>query len=377
MLPAKAKILYLIESEDPGGAENILLSLVSFFKDKASVYVGCLKKGWTYQSLLKKGVKPILIKHGKGAFDIKLLYQLIKVIRSKHINLVHSHLFDINFYSCIAAKITGVSHVATEHGDIHHLSKQLNYRMIIKAKAISRFSNKLVFVSRFTKDKFLEIANPKGENCAVIYNGVDLKNYQLRVCSSKKKAEIGIKEDELIVGNVASLYPVKGQLYLLKAASLVLSQIPKARFIIVGEGPLEGELKKEASRLGISPYVKFLGFRSDVNELLKIMDVFVLCSLSEAMPLSLIEAMASGTPVVATKVGGVPEVVDDGIDGILVPRVDPEALAEKIILLIKDKEKAKLFAKNAYKKVSFRFSLNGMLQKYEHIYDTLLRRSKR
>ena len=114
------KILYLIESDDPGGAENVMLSLIEYFKEKYPIYVGCFKKGWIYNELKNKKFNPKLISTNKGSFDIKLLRELIRLIRNEKINITHSHLFDTNFYSSLAAKIAGIPHISTEHGDIHH-----------------------------------------------------------------------------------------------------------------------------------------------------------------------------------------------------------------------------------------------------------------
>ena len=366
------KILYLIESDDPGGAENVMLSLIEYFKEKYPIYVGCFKKGWIYNELKKRKLNPQPIPTNKGSYDIKLLYHLIKLIKKEKINLIHSHLFDTNFYSSLAAKIAGIPHISTEHGDIHHTSKKLDKKTLIKAKTISHFSDKIVFVSKFTRDKFLKLSKVPKQKIAIIYNGIDLKEYEQPTDIQRKKAEIGIKNSEFVIGNVANLYPVKGQIYLLKAAKKIIKEFPNTKFLIIGRGELENELKKEAQKLGIASHIKFLGFRNDVKELLKIMDVFVLCSLSEGLPLSLIEAMASRVPVVCTNVGGIPEVINDRINGFLVPPTDPNALATKIINLLKDRTLANKLAYSSYEKIKQQFSLQFMLDKYAEIYSDLM-----
>jgi glycosyltransferase involved in cell wall biosynthesis len=230
----------------------------------------------------------------------------------------------------------------------------------------------LVFVSNFTKRQFLKIANLPEEKTSIIYNGIDIDEYQKPIDKNKKKGEIGIKEDEFVIGNIANLYPVKGQIYLLRAAKKVLKEIPNTKFLIIGRGELENELKREAQNLGIVSYVKFLGFREDVKELYKIMDVFVLSSLTEGLPLSLIEAMASKVPVVATDVGGIPEVIDDGVNGLLVPPADPQAMAKKIICLLKDPFQAEEIKKQCFEKMQ-KFEIQSMLNKYEQIYSKIIK----
>jgi glycosyltransferase involved in cell wall biosynthesis len=209
------------------------------------------------------------------------------------------------------------------------------------------------------------------EKTSIIYNGIDIDEYQKPIDKNKKKAEIGIKEDEFVIGNVANLYPVKGQIYLLRAAQKVLKEIPNTKFLIIGRGELENELKIEAQNLGILSYVKFLGFREDVKELYKIMDVFVLSSLAEGLPLSLIEAMASKVPVVATDVGGIPEVIESGVNGFLVPSANADALTKKITYISKNKTLAEIFAHSGYNKIKEQFSFESMINKYIEIYSNL------
>lgn len=364
------KILHLIQTSGPGGAEKLLLALAQNFKEKYSSTVGLLKNGWLSKQLQNRGIKVEIIPSG-STFDIKLIRNLMNLIKKEKIDLVHSHLLDMNFYSSIVAKMTGVPHISTEHGDIHHTSKRMNIKTRIKAKAIARFSDRIVFVSRYTRDRFLSIANVPKKKIEIIYNGIDLKEYEEPIDVQKKKADVGIKEGEFVVGNVSNLYPVKGQIYLLKAAMKVIKEIPNTKFLIIGRGELEGKLRREARDLGIESNVKFLGFREDVKELLKIMDIFVLSSLSEGLPLSLIEAMASKVPVVVTAVGGIPEVVDDGIDGLLVPSADADTLAEKLTNLLKNKRIADRLGFSGNQKIKDQFNLQFMLNKYQEIYSVL------
>ena len=365
------KILHLIQTSGPGGAEKLLLTLAKNSKDKYLSIVGLLKNGWLFQQLQNHDVKVKTIPSG-GSFDLKLIKNLVDIIKKEKIDLIHSHLLDMNFYSSLAAKIAGIPHISTEHGDIHHTSKKLDKKTLIKAKTISHFSDKIVFVSKFTRDKFLKLSKVPKQKIAIIYNGIDLKEYEQPIDIQRKKAEIGIKNNEFVIGNVANLYPVKGQIYLLKAAAKIIKEFPNTKFLFIGRGELEEKLKKEAQKLGIASHIKFLGFRNDVKELLKIMDVFVLCSLSEGLPLSLIEAMASKVPVVCTNVGGIPEVIEDGINGFLVPVANSIILAEKIIYLLKNKTLSNNFTLYGYQKIKQQFSLQSMLDKYAEIYSDLM-----
>lgn len=367
------KILQLIQTGGPGGAENVLLMLTLYSKDRFNIVVGLLKEGWLSQQLDNAGVPVKIVRHGRF-IDIKLILNLVRMIKKEKVDIVQSHLLDMNFYSCIAAKIAGVPHISTEHGDVNQLPEKVGLKTFIKLKTISTLSNKIVFVSEYTKNAFLRISHIVKEKISVIYNGRNLKNYESIIDKNKKRAEIGIPEDAVIVGNVASLVLVKGQTYLLKAAQKVIKIFPKTYFIIIGRGKLEEELKKEADELGIAGNIKFLGYRTDVGELLKVIDIFVLPSISEGMPLSIIEAMASKKPVIATRIASNPEIVEDGVSGILIHPANPDILADKIIELLKNPGLANEMALRGYKKVKENFNLEFMLEKYGKIYSDLARR---
>lgn len=364
------KLLYLIESDDPGGAENVTLALTKHFRHQYHIVIGCLWRGWIYNQLIAIGLDPIVIPTDSGPVDFKLLHHLIRLIKRERISLIHSHLFDINFYSSVAGKIAKVPHLCTEHGDIHHPLKT-SKKNLIKAKILSLCSDKIVFVSKYTKTAFCNISKlPKGKS-AVIYNGIELCNFGKSIDIKKKKIQLGLRLEDPVVGSVGSLYPVKGQIYLLKAAKKLLQKFPNVKIIIIGRGELENKLKEEAKNLNITDHVLFLGFREDTHELLKAMDVFVLPSLSEAMPLALIEAMACGLPTIASNVGGISEVIDDGLTGFIIPPADPEALADRITYLLENPQCAIEIGKKALQKVKANFDLQTMIKNYSSIYDEI------
>lgn len=370
------KLLYLIESDDPGGAENIVLDLVEYFKHKYPIVLGCLRTGWIYDQLIAREFHPKIIPTNSGPLDIKLLYNLIQLIKTERIGLIHSHLFDINFYSSIAGRITGVPHLCTEHGDIHHPSKS-SRNNLIKAKVLSLCSDKIVFVSRYTKSSFCNISKLSEKKSAIIYNGIDTDNFDKSVDVRQKKAELGLRLEDPVVGNVGSLYPVKGQIFLLKAAKILLQKFPNVKFIIVGAGELDNELKEQTKKLNLGNHVLFLGFREDIHDLLKVMDIFVLPSLSEAMPLCLIEAMACSLPCIASNVGGISEVIDDGVTGFIIPHADPQTLADRITYLLQNPQLAREIGKRGLQKVKANFDLRTMTNDYSKMYDHVTRVSNK
>ena len=188
------------------------------------------------------------------------------------------------------------------------------------------------------------------------------------------RESLSIEAQSQIIGTVGMLAPVKDHITLLKAANKVVRVRPDVVFLIVGGGELEGALKAEADKLGIENNVRITGFRNDVGSLLHVMDIFVLSSVSEGLPLCLLEAMASGKPVVATNVGGNPEIVVNGETGFLVPPRDPDSLAASILSLLQDRRLASHFGMNGQRRVSERFRLERMIHSYHELYERVLMR---
>jgi glycosyltransferase involved in cell wall biosynthesis len=181
--------------------------------------------------------------------------------------------------------------------------------------------------------------------------------------------ELGLEKFEHVIGAVGSLYAVKGHIHLIQALPDILRACPRTIVLLVGRGDLEGELKAEVGRRGLEAHVRFVGFRNDVPALLSLFDVFVLPSLSEGLSMALLEAMAAGKPVVATKVGGNAELVVDGDTGFLIPSESPAALAEKVICVLDDKIRAAGMGDRGRQRAHDKFSFQSMVDKYQEYYE--------
>jgi len=202
-----------------------------------------------------------------------------------------------------------------------------------------------------------------------IRNGIDTKLYRTDDAARRSvRKELGIDEDQPLIGAVGNLYPVKGHTYLLKAMAIVKEKYPHAMLVIAGRGEILDQLREEASGLGIKEKVVFLGFSEKIPAFLQGLDIFALPSLSEGLPLSVLEAMAAGKPVIATNVGGISEVLNDGYAELLVPPRNPDVLAEKILLLLRNPELANRLRELGRMKVEKEFSLNSMMEKYQELY---------
>ena len=206
----------------------------------------------------------------------------------------------------------------------------------------------------------------------VVRSGIDLRKFDGLKDTEDLRKEFGIARDAPLVGNVAALAPHKDQTCLLEAARRVVDAFPGVRFLIVGEGPLEVALREHRARLGLEREVIFTGFRRDVGAILRMLDVFVLSSYLEGLGTSVLDAMLVGLPIVATRVGGIPEAVEDGENGLLVPPRSPEALSEAICRLLEDRAMRERLGRRGKTRVH-RFDIRETVRRTEAVYVDLLK----
>ena len=267
-----------------------------------------------------------------GLFNLQWFRTCLRLLRKEQVGLIHAHEFSAILCGWIVATLAGVPFVATVHGK-NYFWEKLRRRMAYRL--VSRHGT-MVAVSQDLKQFICDKVGVAQNRVQVIYNGVASAQMITDEEAQKCKAELGISGCYPVLGVVGSLYPVKGHRFLLEAMPEVLRRWPKAQLLVIGRGELEVALKEQVERLAIGANVHFLGMRQDVPRLLSVLDVFVLPSLSEGLSLALLEAMASGKPVVATRVGGNPELIDHGRTGFLVQSEDAKDLAANLLKLLND-----------------------------------------
>ena len=362
-------ILHLIETSGPGGAERMLISLVeSLPKHEYRSLICLLKEGWLNDELRRRGFETVIIPQPRSV-DVNWLWAVWNMVRARRVDLMHSHEFAMNTYGGLISLITGIPQIATVHGKNYYYKRwhrRLAYRFVAR-------HGRMVAVSEDCRRFLSDNVGVPLKNILTIYNGIPTEGYQP---SSSIRANIRsalrVISDQPVIGTVGNLYPVKGQTFLLQAMSAIVRHRPDCWLIIAGRGDLESTLKREAKELGIERNVLFLGYRADVTELLQAMDVFVLPSLSEGLSLSILEAMAAGKPVVATAVGGNPEIILDGQTGYLVLPGNADALAEKILQLLEKPTHAREVGQRSRLHVMQEFSLSRMVNRYLLLYVELL-----
>lgn len=303
--------------------------------------------------------------------DWSMIWWFFGILKREKPQVVHTHA---SLSGRIAARLARVPvSVMTRHWSLPvepNNSRLFRVRQKFSSWINALLSDAIIAVSQSLGDQLLAAGLPDNK-VWVIHNGIMIDE---RGKSNLEKSNLElIKSDSnsKVVGTVGRLEPEKGHEYFLKAASQVLNDHPNTEFWIIGAGSREEELKKLAANLHIETHCKFLGFRADATDLVQEVDVYVLSSLTEALPLALLEAMAKGKPVVATQVGGVPEIVDHEVNGWLVGAGDAEELAKGIGYLIQNPEQAQTLARKGQETVLEKFDARLMAKKTERLYQEL------
>jgi glycosyltransferase involved in cell wall biosynthesis len=299
------------------------------------------------------------------------VYAIYKIIKSEKIDIVHCHRHKATVIGALASAIAGVSEVISH---VHGLTRTRTRKRYITNWILFKRVKKIIAVSdSVRKDIIRTNLNLNPEKVVTVRNGIDLGLIDsINTTRKDARLKLGLPDDTITFGTVGRLTRTKGQSYLLEAFSKILEQIHDARLVLIGEGPLSEELRRQAGNLNISSKILFTGYRNDVRELLKGLDVFVLPSVAEGLSIALLEAMASRLPVIASNVGGIPEVIDCN-SGFLLPARDSSVLAEamKKFALLKNKERI-IIGNSARKRVEEAFTTEIMQQNISELYASLI-----
>lgn len=385
----RISVIHIITRLDRGGsARNTFLTALGHDRSKFCVGLvyGCPETRSPndaallhadLQRLRQGGVSvfdvPTLVREVHPVSDARATFALWRLLRRERPALVHTHTSKAGVVGRLAAWLARVPVVIhTPHGHIFYGYYGTVASAIIRLleRLLANITDRIVTLTDRGAEEHVRFHIAGAEKFTTIHSGIDLVHFRsVQVDPAGKRKELGLPPEGPIVGTVGRLVPIKGLEWLLKAAPRVLAEFPQACFVIIGEGPLLGELKELAAALGIGPRVVFWGAREDVPECLVALDLFVLPSLNEGMGRALIEAMAVGCPVVATRVGGVPDIVADGTTGLLVPPRDDRALAEAMLTLLRDRSRRAAYGETARRYIDGRFDVETMVRNIERLYD--------
>jgi len=374
----KIKILFYTETSKIGGVFKVIEQIIKQIdKKKFTITLMAPHVGELDNFIEKLGIRTVQFKPIKG-FNLKELYNLGSLIRNEEPDIIHFHLDSV--YACeygIYAAI--LSHikilVGTEHARNNPSSSLIN--RVIKILS-SLFLSQVIAVSESLKDSLINQHRLNPKKVKTIRNAVDIQLFKPENMPSEEiyraKQKFGIGKDKFVIGTVAQLHKNKGHIYLLKALKMI--QDDNVIAVLWGNGPLEHELNRIIEQYSLTRRVKFVGFASEIVSAYTIMDVFVLPSLLEGLPLSLLEAMAMEKAVIATYVDGNKEVISNYTDGILIPPRNPGALADAIAFFLKNREKVLQFGRKAREKIKSNYHIDEMVRKYEGLYTDLYFRNE-
>jgi len=296
---------------------------------------------------------------------------LIKLLRSERVDVIHAHKFGSNIWGVVFGRLCGVPVVVThEHG----WSFEGRAKMILDRRLIAGGSNAFVAVSREDRRRMIELEGIKPDRAVFVANGIPA----LPPPSGRDvRAELGIGPEDLVVTTVGFLRRPKTMDVLIEAAAKIVPRFPNLKVLIVGEGNDRPVYEALIEKLGVGDTVKLLGLRSDVPDLLAESDVAVLSTNSEGSPLSVMEYMDAGLPVVGSRVGGIPDLIDDGVEGLLVEPGDPESLAQAIGRLLDGPEEARRMGERGRERRRREFDIDVMVRNLENLYLELYAKTRR
>lgn len=363
------RVLYLVPDLGVGGAERHVTTLMpNLDRTRFSPSVICLgEEGALFGDLAAAGVPAIALHRTKRQM-FGALADLVRELRKQAPDLLIMRGYNAEMLGRIAARRAGIDKTVVWVHNCGDTEPRGRVREIAD-RLLDRFTSAYFGVAQAQKSYVINELGYPAEKFRVIYNGVDPSSFD-PTDDRSAVADLGIEPTDLVVGILAALRPEKDHANFLHAAKAVVQVLPKAKFLIVGDGVMRAETERLAAELGISDHTIFAGSRSDVGELLRAMDVFVLSSYSvECFPMALLEAMSAGRPAVCTAVGGVPEMIEDGKTGYLVPPQDSRALADRLIDILSDPDLRRRMGMAARAKVESEFSLRASVAAAERAFE--------
>jgi glycosyltransferase involved in cell wall biosynthesis len=318
---------------------------------------------------------PSLVREINPLLDARATLALWLLFRRERPDIVHTHTSKAGAVGRVAAWLARIPVIIhTPHGHVFYgyFGRVMSEVIRLVERVLAMLTDRIITLTdRGTQEHVqYRIAGP--EKFVTIPSGIMLSKFrEIHVDPGAKRRELGLPDDGPIIGTVGRMVPIKGHAWLLKAAPRVLAEFPQTTFIFVGDGPLLCQLRQLAEALGISRRVVFLGERQDVPECLALCEIFAFPSLNEGMGLALVEAMAMGVPVVATRVGGIPDIVSDGETGMLVPARDEVAIAEALLGLLRNQARRRACGQAAVRSVSERFDIASTVKAVEGLYEVV------
>ncbi len=368
----KLKVLQVIGGGEIGGAERHLLTLMRLMdRERFIPELLCLCRGPFAPQCRREGITTheVIMRH---KLDLGTVAPIRRLIREQEIDIVHTHGVRANLVARISGRAEGVPIVTTFHSLLRYDYSSTAEAWV--ARALTRLTNnrtdRFIAVSGAVKEDLVTMGVPP-DKVNVIYNGLDVSLLVPGDEPATVRGKLGILPGQRVVAMVGRLHAVKGHVYLLQAARQIVNQYDDVLFLLVGEGPERGLIERTIKELDLVDRVIMTGYYPNISELYPVMDMLCLPSLMEGMGLALLEAMYFGVPVVATRVGGIPELIIDGESGLLVDPGNSDALAIAITWLLDDPALRQRLIAGGRKRAQ-EFTVEKMVRQTENVYTSLI-----
>lgn len=361
------KVLHVVHALDPGGAQRLVIEMIRGMQGRRiDSFVCCLDRVGEWAAEVQSLGVPVTTLARKPGFHPVLGRRIAELARANRIDVLHCHQYSPFVYGSFARLLDPrLRLVFTEHGRL--ADARISWRRKMANRLLRRIPVRTVAVCEDLKAGMVQ-EGFGSQDIEVVYNGIRLGPRPSLEMRRQARSSLGLEHDALVIGTVARLDAVKDIPTLLQAHDALFRRFPQLQLLILGDGPAQASLQEQAASMGHNHSVRFLGHRSDVRELLPAFDIYVNSSSYEGVSLSIVEAMAAELPVVATRVGGNPEVVLDGRTGLLVPKQENSILAEKIGSLLEDREMSRRFGEAGRRRAEEAFDLDRMIDFYLRIY---------
>ena len=382
------KVLFIITRLAAGGAPSMMLAMLEALQNEG--YDVHLLTGVTSESerdilaeVEKSSINVTVVNELQRDInpikDLTALFKIRSFIKENNFDIIHTHTAKAGFIGRQAARLAKAKIIIhSTHGHVFfgYFNSLITNFYIFLEKMAAKWTDIIITLTEKEIKEHLELGIGHAAQFKCVYNGIDIANYTKAIDRAEERLKLNIAPNAIVLTTVGRLVSIKGQVYLLEAVSKTVdyfrSRDKDFRCLIIGEGELKGSLEEKVQEFGISENVHFLGHQSDVSPYLQLSDIFVLPSLNEGFGLVIIEAMAAGLPIIASNVGGIPEIVDDGTEGLLVPSEDANKLAEAIIKIADNTELISKMSFACKRKVEANFSIANMHKATTDLYQSII-----
>lgn len=371
----KKKIILAITKSNFGGAQRYVFDLAKELKTNFDISVISGGSGLLDEKLKQENVRHLKLKIKNNLNPLTAIFEIIrmgKILKLENPDIVHLNSSKMGFVGSIAGRLYSPKSkiIFTNHGLLFNEPNRnfiLKWLLKIPYKIIFKNTDKIIAVSKAVRTDCLKISPKIDGKIILIYNGIKPINF-LDKNQSRLKLSSQINLKDFVIGTIAELHPVKGLEYLIQSIPEIKKQKPNIKLIIIGSGTLEKKLKSLTEKLDLEKTVIFSGFVENASTLLLAFDIFVISSISEALAYTAIESSSAGLPIIATRVGGIPEIIKDQETGILIEPKNSKQISEKILWLLNNQEQAQKIGEKAKENILEKFSFKKSLEKIKDLY---------